>query len=99
MGSLCSGLNITKALLVSDKFLVDTPVVGEAYDLLCSAGIEVSVFSEITGEPDINNVNLALEAVDAGGCDGVVSIGGGSCIDAGKAVAVLATNSFPFLDP
>lgn len=46
----------------------------------------------ITGEPDFETVRDAVRAAIAARCDCVVAIGGGSAMDAGKAVAMLLTN-------
>lgn len=45
---------------------------------------------EIHGEPTITTIREGLEA--AQGCDLVIGLGGGSVIDAGKAIAALLTN-------
>jgi alcohol dehydrogenase class IV len=58
-------------------------------EILSAAGISVTEF-QVQGEPTINVVR---ESVDiARGCDLVVSLGGGSVLDAGKATAALVTN-------
>jgi len=46
----------------------------------------------IPGEPEIGMVQAGIELARAGGCDLVIAIGGGSAIDAGKAVAALLAN-------
>jgi alcohol dehydrogenase class IV len=46
----------------------------------------------VPGEPTIELVRAGVERVRDGACDVVISIGGGSAIDAGKAIAAIATN-------
>jgi alcohol dehydrogenase class IV len=46
----------------------------------------------ITGEPTISAIREAVAAARAAGCDVVVALGGGSVIDAGKAIAALVPN-------
>lgn len=58
---------------------------------LKSSGIEADVFPT-SGEPTIALVQSGAEALRAAGCDVVVALGGGSVVDAGKAIAALATN-------
>lgn len=58
---------------------------------LKSSGIEADVFLT-GGEPTIALVQSGAETLRAAGCDVVVAIGGGSVVDAGKAIAALATN-------
>lgn len=66
-------------------------------DILSMAGIQKSEFP-VTGEPTIPGVLSATEEARRAGCDMVVGIGGGSVIDAGKAVAALLTNGGEPLD-
>lgn len=46
----------------------------------------------VTGEPTIEMVRTAADRAVASGCRIVISIGGGSAIDAGKAIAAMITN-------
>ncbi len=67
------------------------------FDLLSSAKIETSAFS-VSGEPSILSVKAGTEQAKAFGAQMVISFGGGSAIDAGKAIAALATNPGEPLD-
>jgi alcohol dehydrogenase class IV len=53
---------------------------------------------EVTGEPDLDTVRAGAAAARAGGCGVVVACGGGSVLDAGKAIAALLTNDGDLLD-
>ena len=53
---------------------------------------------EHPGEPSTADVEAGVTAARTGGCDLVVAIGGGSPLDAGKAIAALLTNDEPPLD-
>lgn len=46
----------------------------------------------VSGEPSVELVREGARLAQAAGCDAVISIGGGSAIDAGKAIAAIATN-------
>lgn len=52
----------------------------------------------VPGEPTVDLVREGARLVRGAGCDVVVSIGGGSAIDAGKAIAAIATNGGEPLD-
>ena len=52
----------------------------------------------IATEPTIGTVREGVAAFREGGCDFVIAIGGGSAIDAGKAIAAAAANSGDLLD-
>jgi alcohol dehydrogenase class IV len=61
------------------------------------AGLDCEWFA-VWGEPTVPIVRQGVALARKAGCDVVVSIGGGSAIDAGKAIAILATNSGEPLD-
>ena len=65
--------------------------------LLSAAGVESEVFS-VPGEPDVPLVQIGLAQARAAGCDLVIAFGGGSAIDAGKAISALLTNPGDPLD-
>jgi alcohol dehydrogenase class IV len=66
-------------------------------DLLREAGVSSTFFS-VPREPDTLVVQQGCELARASGCDLVIAIGGGSVIDAGKAIAALMTNEGAPLD-
>jgi alcohol dehydrogenase class IV len=57
----------------------------------CLGGMPMVPFA-ITGEPEIEAVRRGVALAHEESCDVVVAIGGGSAIDAGKAVSALLTN-------
>lgn len=63
-----------------------------AQDILAEAGFAISFFS-VPGEPGLSLVQEGACLARISGAQVVVSIGGGSVIDAGKAIAALATNT------
>ena len=65
--------------------------------LLSEASLRVVLFRQ-RGEPTVSGVAEAAERARAEGCDVVVGLGGGSAIDAAKAVAGLLTNGGGPLD-
>jgi alcohol dehydrogenase class IV len=62
-----------------------------------AAGVR-SISAAVDGEPTIDLVSNVTEQARAAGCDVVISFGGGSAIDAGKAIAVLLSNPGDPLD-
>lgn len=82
------------ALLFTD----DQPErVGDLLQSLKQAGLRHTLFP-VTGEPSVDLVNRAQAKALSAGCDLVISIGGGSVIDSGKATAALAPNAGDALD-
>ena len=66
-------------------------------DSLTSAGLQHISFA-VAGEPTTNLVQSGAELARSEFVELVIAIGGGSVIDAGKAIAALATNSGALLD-
>lgn len=62
------------------------------------AGLPSSVRFAVAGEPSIDTIRSGVEFAHAECCDVVIAIGGGSAIDAGKAIAALLTNPGDPLD-
>ncbi|HEX7209392.1 MAG TPA: iron-containing alcohol dehydrogenase [Propionibacteriaceae bacterium] len=65
--------------------------------MLTEVGISSIAFGVAT-EPSIERVRAAVALVAEAGCDAVLGFGGGSALDVGKAVAVLATSGADPLD-
>ncbi len=86
----CMASGITNPLLVTDRALAALPITAEAVAVLKAAGLGDAVFSEV--DPNPNEINMAegIKAYLAGGHDGVVAFGGGSALDLGKMIALMA---------
>jgi alcohol dehydrogenase YqhD (iron-dependent ADH family) len=73
------------------------------YDLVTSAlgdaGVAVSHFSGIEPNPESTTVNRAATMLRESGADVVVALGGGSVMDAAKAIAALAVTDEPDIWP
>lgn len=81
-----------KALVVSDRIMEKVGYVARVEKELADKGIACSFYLDANTEPTDLFVDDALKICKDGGCDLVVAVGGGSCIDTAKAVAALATN-------
>lgn len=86
---------LKNVLVVSDPYLVEQGLPARMVDRCRQAGISAHVYGEVTAEPTDVNVEEGLAMLSENGCDGVVAVGGGSSIDAGKGIAVLASNEGP----
>jgi alcohol dehydrogenase class IV len=85
-------LGIARPLVVSDEGLAASGLLARASALLPAGG---TVFLDTPPNPTEAAVAAALDAWRAGGCDGIVALGGGSPIDLAKGVALLATHPGP----
>ncbi len=61
------------------------------FEKLKQSNLDPLPFS-VKGEPTIQSVQAAIQSARQGGCDLVIAMGGGSCLDTGKAVAALLSN-------
>ena len=82
-----SQLGVRKPILVSDAGLVACGVVTRVRD--AARGI-LDVFDQVTENPVFADCDAIVSAYVAGGCDGIVALGGDSVIDAAKLAAVVA---------
>ncbi|MBC8468580.1 MAG: iron-containing alcohol dehydrogenase [Planctomycetes bacterium] len=85
-------LGWSRVLVVSDPFHEKAGRTSEIAELLSKAGLEVSVYSGVTGEPDTEMVTRGLKQFKADKCDGIVGLGGGSVIDTAKTISVSTVN-------
>lgn len=87
---LCVAHNISAPLLVTDPGLAALPMVQEAIQSCKDAGLAIGLYSDIKGNPSGSNIEQGIKVYRQGQHDGVIAFGGGSGIDAGKAIAVAA---------
>ena len=90
LADYCQSLKIQRPLVVTDRMLLGLPLVQEVLAALSAAGLAPGVFSEVNGNPTGSEVGAGCQAYRAGGHDGVLAIGGGSAMDVGKTIAVMA---------
>ncbi len=86
----CRSAGLKKPLLVTDKALASLPITAAALDVLDSAGLGRAVFSEVDPNPNEKNMADGIAVYLKGGHDGVVAFGGGSGLDLGKMIALMA---------
>lgn len=89
-------VGMQRPLIVTDTGLVGTGVVERVASALGAAGLHVGVFSGVLGNPTEANIQAGAEAYREHQADGVVALGGGSPLDAGKLVALRAVSDRPF---
>lgn len=84
---------IRNPLIVTDTFMVESGVAARVQDLLGAAGLSSSVFDAVLPDPTDTIVLAGIEALESGAHDAVIGLGGGSPIDAAKAIAVMCRGS------
>jgi alcohol dehydrogenase len=78
-------LGARRVLLVTDRFVAQ----------LAGDGVAAAVFADVQPDPTVENVRDGLRQFRASAAEALVAVGGGSPIDAAKAIAILAANPEP----
>ncbi len=81
-----------KAFVASDPDLVKFGVTAKVTDLLKENGIDFELYSDIKPNPTIQNVQNGVAAFRSSGADFMITIGGGSSMDTGKAIGIIINN-------
>lgn len=89
----CRQLGTSRPLLVTDPGLAALPMLAAALADCRGDGVDAGLFSNIKGNPTGRNVRDGVEVFRDGGHDGVIAFGGGSAMDAAKAIALMAGQS------
>jgi alcohol dehydrogenase class IV len=85
----------TRALIVTDPGVVNAGIAARIQRTLAEAQIESEVFGQVAGNPTDADALAATAAYRAARADVVVAVGGGSAVDIGKIVRLLATHPEP----
>ena len=88
LGAHCRALGSSALLVTGRGAMRRHGVTRRSLDSMAAAGIGAAIFDEISPDPTASEVDRAVAAALAGGCDVVVGLGGGSAIDAAKAIAL-----------
>lgn len=81
-----------KVFVASDPDLVRFGIVKKVTDLLDTAAIEYTLYTDIKANPTIENVQHGVAEFKAAGADCIVAIGGGSSMDTSKAIGIIINN-------
>ncbi len=92
VGEATKAIGVTRVILVTDPYMSEEGPVKRLVQRLEAAGVDAAVYSGVQPDPTDKNVEEALSILRDRSADGVVAVGGGSPIDAAKAVAAMATN-------
>ena len=98
LADVCKAAGIARPLFVTDAALAKLPIATAALQSLKDAGLAAVLCSDIKPNPSAANVIDGVMLYKKGGHDGVVAFGGGSALDAGKAIAFMSGQSRPLWD-
>jgi alcohol dehydrogenase class IV len=86
VAALADELGIARPLVVTDQGVVAAGIADPVLEALPRAVL----FADVRANPDVQLIDRAAGVYVEQGCDGLVAIGGGSAMDAAKAVGVVA---------
>ena len=85
-------LGFKKALVVTDKGLMQFGVAKMVLDVMDEAGIAYDIFDDVKPNPTVTNVKSGIEACKKAEADFIVAIGGGSSMDTAKGIGIVVNN-------
>ncbi|MEA2115007.1 MAG: iron-containing alcohol dehydrogenase [Thermodesulfobacteriota bacterium] len=98
LAELCKSMGMQFPLLITDPGLAALPMVQAVVNDLNTAGLNCGLFSTIQANPTGQNVADGTAYYLEYNHDGVIAFGGGSALDAGKAVALMVGQDRPIWD-
>lgn len=84
--------NLKKALIVTDKSIIDAGILNKVTDILSSSNIQFAIFSDVIPNPTVSNVKNGINFLKNSNTDFIIALGGGSPIDTAKCIGIIATN-------
>lgn len=78
---------IHKVMLVTDKTILDLGLPNGFIDAMKTAGMDLTIFSDIERNPTDENVEAGFKLFRERGCEAIVAMGGGASMDCAKGIA------------
>lgn len=91
VGQEARNLNARKAVVVTEKAILDAGIAKGIIDSLAGNGVEVAVFDRVHADPSVILMDEIGQLIKDQAADLVVGVGGGSSLDAAKGAAIVAT--------
>ena len=95
LGQAVAGFGHRKILIVTDSIISKLGLLKDLTDALNAGGAQFVVFDEITPDAPIPLIQKGIDFFHEHDCDAIVAFGGGSSMDASKAIAVAVSNPKP----
>jgi alcohol dehydrogenase len=95
LGEAVAGFGHAKLLIVTDAVIVKLGLLKGLTDALTAGGAKFVVFDEITPDAPIPLIERGIDFYQQHDCDAIVAVGGGSSMDAAKAIAMSIANPKP----
>ncbi len=98
LGQAVAGFGHAKLLIVTDGIIAKLGLLKQLTDALSAGGAQYAVFDEITPDAPIPLIERGIDFYRQHDCDAIVAFGGGSSMDASKAIAAAIATGKPLRD-
>ncbi|WP_194214192.1 iron-containing alcohol dehydrogenase [Kordiimonas pumila] len=98
IAAICTEHGMSRPLVVTDTGAASLPFTAQIMELLTEAGLKAGLYSNVPSNPTDASITEGTDLYRDGDYDGVIALGGGSGLDAGKAIALLAGQGRPLAD-
>lgn len=98
LADACQSLGIKRPLLVTDTGLANHSMITDSIITTQAAGLATELFSDVKANPNSDNIMAGVMQYLNDQHDGIIAFGGGSALDAGKAIALMAGQTRPLWD-
>ena len=92
LGDEAKAVEAKKALLVTDKGVVESGIGERVQALLKKEGIEIDIFNKVIPDPDIDCAEACIEMAKSERYELILGVGGGSSMDIASVASVMSTN-------
>ena len=92
LGQEARAIGAKKALVVTDRGVVDSGTAKKVREILEKEGIGVEIFDRVISDPDVACLEACLEVARKGTYDLIVGVGGGSPMDIASLTSIMLTN-------
>lgn len=96
--AVCAEIGIERPLLVTDPGLARLPLLDTVMGICQSGSLQMGTFSDIKPNPVGRDIDEGLLLLRDGAHDCIIAVGGGSAMDAGKAMAFMVAQKRPMWD-
>ena len=98
IGAKCRAIGVSSPLIVTDRGSRGLPFIDRLTSYLAEAGMPSGIFSEISPNPRDDEISAGRSMFIDGRHDAIITIGGGSAMDGGKAICLTANNQIDLWD-
>ncbi len=89
IGNIFDSLGAVAALVVTDKFLAESPAMDKLREISFTKGVKLNVFTDFKPNPTVKNCEDGARMYNSCSCNCIIALGGGSAIDCAKGVGIL----------